>query len=176
MVFNLGQYRAGQKIALTACVIMASSIIFWISSGAVMTDHCLLAGTTLSMVAFWRCMSADTKTGRIWGWSFFVGLAIGLMAKGPIAAVLIFFPVLSWTLVQKKLRLLLRLPWMTGIGLTLAGTTHRPTMEMHTDSASYAGDFHCSEVDKCTWMVPCWQTSFIAGFDPVLRMRQRRKA
>ena len=119
MVFSLGRYRSGQKNALIACVIMASSIIFWISSGAVMTDHCLLAGTTLSMVGFWRCVTTAKNAGRMWGLLFFIGLSIGLMAKGPVAAVLIFLPVLSWALVQKRPALLLKLPWMTGMGLTV---------------------------------------------------------
>ncbi|WP_269749033.1 ArnT family glycosyltransferase [Desulfocicer vacuolatum] len=119
MVFNLGKYRLDQKNALIACVIMTSSIIFWISSGAVMTDHCLLAGTTLSMVGFWRCITAAKNTGRIWGILFFMGLSIGLMAKGPVAVVLIFFPVLSWCLIPKRMNLILKLPWLTGMGLTL---------------------------------------------------------
>lgn len=118
LVFSMGRYQSGQKMALMACVALASSLIFWISSGAVMTDHCLLAGTTLSMVAFWRCMTADNNGGRVWGLFFFIGLSVGLMAKGPVAAVLIFFPVLSWAVVQKNLRQLLKLPWMTGLLLT----------------------------------------------------------
>lgn len=122
MVYSLGRLRTEKQAALTACVILASSTIFWISSGAVMTDHCLLAGTTLSMVAFWRCMATGKKESRTWGRLFFIGLSIGLMAKGPIAAVLIFLPVFSWVLVQKKLRMLMRLPWMTGIVLTLVLT------------------------------------------------------
>lgn len=119
MVYSLGRFRSGRDTALAACVILSSSIIFWISSGAVMTDHCLLAGTTLSMAAFWRCMAAEGNKGRIWGWLFFIGLSIGLLAKGPVAAVLIFVPVLSWALVQKSRHLLLKLPWLTGIALTL---------------------------------------------------------
>lgn len=119
MVFSLGQYQAGKNTALAACVITASSVIFWISSGAVMTDHCLLAGTTLSMVAFWRNMTSEYKNSAwVWGYLFFIGLSIGLMAKGPVAAVLVFFPVLSWTITQKKWHLLMKLPWTTGLVLT----------------------------------------------------------
>ena len=119
MVFSLGRYQAEPGKALTACVIMASSLIFWISSGAVMTDHCLLAGTTLSMVAFWRCVTANKDAGgRIWGWLFFTGLAAGLMAKGPVAILLTGVPVLSWALVRNKISLLLKLPWITGTCLT----------------------------------------------------------
>ncbi|HKL82300.1 MAG TPA: glycosyltransferase family 39 protein [Desulfobacter sp.] len=118
MVFSLGQDQAEKNTALVACVILASTVIFWISSGAVMTDHCLLAGTTLSMVAFWRNMTSDKKAAWIWGHLFFIGLSIGLMAKGPVAAVLVFFPVLSWAIIQKKWRLLVTLPWTTGIVLT----------------------------------------------------------
>ena len=42
-------------------------------------------GTTLSMVAFYRAVSGDA---RAWGWLFFMGLAIGMLAKGPVAVIL----------------------------------------------------------------------------------------
>jgi 4-amino-4-deoxy-L-arabinose transferase-like glycosyltransferase len=120
MVFGLGLFQADQKKALTACVVMASSILFWISSGAVMTDHCLLAGTTLSMVAFWRCIAPAEKQNFGWGILFFVGLSIGLMAKGPVAAVLIFLPIFVWACIQKKpVSLMQKLPWKSGILITV---------------------------------------------------------
>lgn len=120
MVFSLGSFQTGQKSALTACVIMTSSVIFWISSGAVMTDHCLLAGTTLSMIAFWRNLAPTGRHNFWWGILFFVGLSIGLMAKGPVAAVLIFFPILAWACIQKQpLTLMKRLPWKPGILITI---------------------------------------------------------
>lgn len=115
-VFSLGRYQAGSTRALTACLIMASSVIFWVSSGAVMTDHCLLTGTTLSMAAFWRCTTSSGLGRRIWGWLFFIGLSIGLMSKGPVAVVLTFFPILAWGILRKApLEVLKHLPWKTGI-------------------------------------------------------------
>ncbi|MCK5685456.1 phospholipid carrier-dependent glycosyltransferase [bacterium] len=115
MVWSTGRFQTNKKTALTACVIMASSIIFWISSGAVMTDQCLMTGTTLSMIAFWHCFKTSGKHAYWWGILFFIGLAIGLMSKGPLAGVLIFLPVIIWSLFGKTpFFTLKRLPWLTG--------------------------------------------------------------
>ncbi len=120
MVFSLGSFTTGRKLALTACVVMTSSVIFWVSSGAVMTDHCLLTGTTLSMFAFWRSQAQAEGSNSWWGTLFFVGLSIGLMAKGPVAVVLIFFPISVWVSIQKQpLNLMKKLPWKLGILITI---------------------------------------------------------
>ncbi len=120
MVLSIGSFQTSKKTALTACVITASSVIFWVSSGAVMTDHCLLAGTTLSMTAFWRCIEPTGKQRFKWGILFFIGLSIGLMAKGPVAVVLIFLPIFTWVGLQKKpLALMSILPWKTGLLITV---------------------------------------------------------
>ena len=75
-----------REYALRAILILAITPVFFVSSGAVMTDPALLLGTTLSMAAFG--IAINNKSGRtVWGYLFFVGLAIGLLAKGPVALV-----------------------------------------------------------------------------------------
>jgi len=51
------------------------------------------------MVAFWQTLKKDNF---YWGYLFFIGLAIGLMSKGPVAAVLIMMPIISWLMISRN--------------------------------------------------------------------------
>ena len=116
MVWHMATRQKGATFALVACLVLATSVLFWVSSGAVMTDHCLLTGTTLSMVSFWRSVHTPGKKGCMWGYIFFMGLALGLLAKGPIALVLTFFPVAAWVFCRKNYRdVWEKIPWVTGV-------------------------------------------------------------
>ena len=67
--------------------------LFFIASGAVMTDSSLAFCTTLTMISFWRALhsaSDGSSHSKWWGYLFFVGLGIGLLAKGPLVGVLTF--------------------------------------------------------------------------------------
>ena len=83
-----------------------------------MTDPAMVLGTTLSMVAFWLALNTAS---RVWGYLFFVGLAIGLLAKGPVATVLTLGPIGAWAVMTGRVSETLRnLPWITGATLTAA--------------------------------------------------------
>lgn len=111
----------GVSIALRAAVILVTTPLFFISAGAVMTDPALFLGTTLSMVAFWQAMTRPGAAGRAWGYAFFVGLAIGMLAKGPVGIVLTLLPVGLWTLWKGGIRnVWSRLPWVSGFILAAA--------------------------------------------------------
>ncbi|MCP4114436.1 MAG: glycosyltransferase family 39 protein [Desulfobacteraceae bacterium] len=120
MVWRLAARRKGQLFARTAALILSSCLLFWIAGGAVMTDSTLGCATTLCMVSFWRAMDTGTAPGRVWGYLFFAGLAMGLLAKGPVALVLIGFPLALWTVACGRVRQVLQaLPWLKGTVLTL---------------------------------------------------------
>lgn len=108
-----------REYALRAILILAITPVFFVSSGAVMTDPALLLGTTLSMAAFG--IAINNKSGRtVWGYLFFVGLAIGLLAKGPVALVMIGLPTFLWTLWRRKWsQVRQQLPWVTGLLLMI---------------------------------------------------------
>ncbi len=121
LTFDLAARRNGRSTAFQAVVVLFTTPLFFISAGAVMTDPALLLGTTLSMTGFWQAMTRSDRAGRVWGYVFFLGLAIGLMAKGPVAAVLTFGPVGLWTLWKGGIRAVWqRLPWIAGLILTCA--------------------------------------------------------
>jgi 4-amino-4-deoxy-L-arabinose transferase-like glycosyltransferase len=120
IVFNLAARRGSRDVALRATVVLLTTPIFFISAGAVMTDPALILGTTLSMAGFWHAMTREDGIGRVWGYLFFVGLAIGLLAKGPVGVVLTLGPVGVWTLWKGGIgNVWRRLPWISGTVLTL---------------------------------------------------------
>ena len=118
LTFRIGKEFYSEKAALVACVILVSSVLGFVASGAVMTDAALMFATTLSLMSFCLAVRDPTALSR---YGFFVGLGLGLLAKGPIALVLVGVPTLLWSLWQKNLSWLWRaLPWATGTLLMLA--------------------------------------------------------
>jgi len=116
LTYYLARKVKGNGHGLAAALVLTTTALFFVSSGSVMTDPALMLGTTLSMVAFWR---ADES--RLWGYLFFVGMAVGLLAKGPVAVVLTMTPVCLWVLIMRNPRdTWRRLPWVTGTLLMLA--------------------------------------------------------
>lgn len=102
--------------------LLAGSVLFLVSSGAVMTDMALALGNTMVMVGFWRAWRGD-GAGRRAGGLLAAGAAIGLLAKGPVSLVLWGVPVLGWALVGGRFRQAWqRLAWLRGALLVLAIT------------------------------------------------------
>ena len=105
------------NLPLVATCVFASSALPFYFAGAVMPDPILLLGITLAMVAFWMRLRGAPI---VWGYLFFIGLAIGMLAKGLIGVV---FPVLSitaWITWHRKWDESWRgLPWISGTLLAL---------------------------------------------------------
>lgn len=121
LAWDLGRLRDAATARL-AVAVLAGSALFWVSAGAVMTDAALVAGTTLCMHAFWVALHAgEPARRRRAGWLFFAGLALGLLAKGPLALVLTGTPLLLWMAWTRGWRCVRRgLPWLRGTALALA--------------------------------------------------------
>lgn len=111
LIINL----ANRRQALIGAIIYASMVLTYMMSGAVLTDPFLTLGTTLALVGF---ILALKRPGSIWRWHFFLGLAIGLLAKGPLTLVLTGGPIFVWLFWQRRWRDLLVLPWIRGTLLT----------------------------------------------------------
>lgn len=107
-----------RETALISAIVLGSSALFFGASAFVMTDMPLALGVVLAMVGFHRGVGgvADVADRR-WGLAFFGGLAIGLLAKGPVAVVLVAIPLFVWLLIGNRWRILGRLPWLNGMML-----------------------------------------------------------
>ncbi|MDR0251847.1 MAG: glycosyltransferase family 39 protein [Brucellaceae bacterium] len=102
-----------RRTAAAAILVTASSGLFFVSAAFVQTDMVMALGVTAGMAGFYNGLTGD----RRWGWLFFLGLAIGLLAKGPVATVLTMTPIVLWMLWRGNWRDLLNLPWVGGIAL-----------------------------------------------------------
>jgi 4-amino-4-deoxy-L-arabinose transferase-like glycosyltransferase len=122
VVWQFARQRAGEREALLATALLLGSTLFFVSSGAVMTDAALVLCTTLAVFAFWFALHGQGDAERRWmGWLFFIAQGLGLLAKGPVAAVLSGLPILLWVLVEKRWAQAWRgLPWAHGSLLALA--------------------------------------------------------
>jgi 4-amino-4-deoxy-L-arabinose transferase-like glycosyltransferase len=121
LTYRLAVTRGGVTYGLRAALMLMTTALFFISAGAVMTDPVLLLGTTLSMAAFWNAVRRTDRVGRLWGYAFFTGLAISLLAKGLVGVALTLAPVGVWTLWKGGVRTVWqRLPWISGCLLAAA--------------------------------------------------------
>jgi 4-amino-4-deoxy-L-arabinose transferase-like glycosyltransferase len=117
LVYLAAKLFSGQRTALWTALIFSSMSAIYIAGGAVMTDPFLLLGMTISIVSL--LMVFDGRK-RGWQWLFFFGLAIGLLAKGPITLVLIGGSAVLWLVWTRDWKTFFySLPWFRGTLLML---------------------------------------------------------
>ncbi len=106
--------------SMAAALVLLSSVLGFLIAGAVATDVFMVFGMTLSMVAFWNALHDRRALDR---WGFFVGLGVGLLAKGPVALVMTGLALGLWLAWTRRWGDAWRaLPWLRGLALTLALT------------------------------------------------------
>jgi len=117
IIWRLANIVSTRLVARRTLIIYATSALVYVAAGAVLTDPFLALGTTWSMAAYYL---APGRPAWFWRYGFFLGLAIGLLAKGPLAGVLIFGPIVLWTILVPASRPHIKaIPWLKGTGLTL---------------------------------------------------------
>ncbi len=114
------QAREDRRQAWIACVLLGCSALFFVASGAVMTDMALALALVLAMRGFWLGLHGAEGIRRREGWLMFLGLGLGLLAKGPLTLILAGLPIGLWALLEWRWRALWRgLPWIRGSLLML---------------------------------------------------------
>ncbi len=115
LLFYWARIELGRGAAAGVLVLTASSLLFFVSMAAVMTDMVLTACGTTALLAFWRRWQGGSGW---WEVALYVALGLGLLAKGPLAVVLWGVPVVAWALrfghVKQVWR---RFAWLQGIVL-----------------------------------------------------------
>jgi 4-amino-4-deoxy-L-arabinose transferase-like glycosyltransferase len=116
LVYWLAGLRSGRDQALWSVTIFSVTGLVFIAAGAVMTDPALALGTTCSMAGFWVAVESRDGRHRLQAsLLFFGGLAIGLLAKGPVAVILTGLPIGLWVMWTRRWRdTWARLPWIAG--------------------------------------------------------------
>ena len=113
--------RSSAQQAQLAVAMMSGTLLYFVASAAVMTDLGLVLGTTLAMIGFWAAFEEGESARPKEVWLLFIGLGIGLLAKGPIAVVLSGLPIGLWMLLTGNFKASWqRIPWIKGTLLTLA--------------------------------------------------------
>ncbi|MCD8503656.1 MAG: glycosyltransferase family 39 protein [Burkholderiaceae bacterium] len=121
IVYDLFKRAGLAKAGIYSLAITAGSVIFYVSSGTVMTDAALVVGCTLTMRGFWLSVNGEPGRRHKECYLAFVGLAIGLLAKGPLVLVLSLIPIGLWTIYSRNLKtVFVDLPWIRGVLLMLA--------------------------------------------------------
>ncbi|MDB9972952.1 glycosyltransferase family 39 protein [Oceanospirillaceae bacterium] len=117
MLWRMAVSAVSAHVAAASVVVYSSMLLTFLAAGTVMTDPYLALGTTWAMVAFYL---APKENVWYWRYGVFIGLGIGLLAKGPLAIVIAGAPIGLWVLFQGKLMHYLRtMPWIRGTLLTL---------------------------------------------------------
>jgi 4-amino-4-deoxy-L-arabinose transferase-like glycosyltransferase len=111
-----GDPRVSGTIAAT---VLSTCIGFFVAAGAVMTDAALVFATTWALVSFWNVVIGGSSLRR-WRFGFFVALGLGLLAKGPVAVVVVALPIVAWCAGHRRWSALRSLPWISGSVVALA--------------------------------------------------------
>jgi len=115
LIYTLSRHLTDHRQALISTLIFATMALSFVMSGAVLTDPFLALGTTLAFVSIILTMS---NPHSLWRWWFFVGLSIGLLAKGPLVLVLVGGPIFLWVLWRWQWHRVVRIPWLRGTLIT----------------------------------------------------------
>jgi 4-amino-4-deoxy-L-arabinose transferase-like glycosyltransferase len=117
IVFYLVKVQRNVEQAIATVFVLSSSVLFFVMSGTVAMDLALNLGITLALAAFWLALRGEQL---IWGYVFFLGLSIGMLAKGPITLVLAGASIGLWTLLTGRwLDIWKHIPWIKGTLLML---------------------------------------------------------
>jgi 4-amino-4-deoxy-L-arabinose transferase-like glycosyltransferase len=114
LIYGFVCRHRGRDQALVATVVLATSAMFSGASAFVMTDIPMVLGTVLTMVGFYNAIGGGPHARR-WGQAAFVGLAIGMLAKGPLAVVITGLAIVPWLALGGRWRRIGLLPLGSGL-------------------------------------------------------------
>jgi 4-amino-4-deoxy-L-arabinose transferase-like glycosyltransferase len=120
LVGILGRAILGGQAGLIAALVLACSTLFFFLSGSVVLDVTLTFGITLALVSF-----ALADRSKLWGYLLFVGLALGVLVKGPLAVILAALTIIPWSLLRRYMTgawptQIYSIPWISGASIMIA--------------------------------------------------------
>jgi 4-amino-4-deoxy-L-arabinose transferase-like glycosyltransferase len=113
--FFLRRFRPGFE--LDGALITASSAGIVGYARAASMDMALAAAFSIAMLGWWAWREGGKKTFLL---VFYGGLALGMLAKGPVALVLAAVVIVLYAAAVRELRLILKMLWLPGILLFCA--------------------------------------------------------
>lgn len=121
MTFAFARRFFSESTAVSSALILSSSGMFFFVSASALIDMTLSFTIALAIFAFAFSLDVEGKVwSKIWGYLFFMAIGLGLLAKGPIALVIIGIVLVPWMVVHRSTLQLSRIPWPLGCCLALA--------------------------------------------------------
>ena len=119
LVFLVRRYRPNKQLSVyLPGLVLFSLPEFFLHAGVVSTDTFLSLSIALVMLSFWEGIQENSSP--VWRYLLFVGMGLGLLAKGPIVGILTVPPILLWcALSDFKWKRLLRFPIVIGAIISL---------------------------------------------------------
>ncbi|OSY87732.1 glycosyltransferase [Tenacibaculum holothuriorum] len=117
IIFLIGKYAKREDLPFYLPGFIALTIPeFLIHAGVVSTDTSLMFCVSLVMLSFWEGM--HNNENKIWKHLAFVGIGLGLLAKGPIVLILTLPPIFFWSLYTKSFfKIFKQFNFFTGIAI-----------------------------------------------------------
>ena len=109
-----------ERTALHALLFCSFSSVFFLFSGLAMTDMTLNLAVSCAVIAYMLFSFETEKRKKKWySLGFFASLAVGMLAKGPVAIVMAGLPIFLFVLLNNRWKELKDHAWFTGIALFL---------------------------------------------------------
>jgi 4-amino-4-deoxy-L-arabinose transferase-like glycosyltransferase len=132
----------GPRTGLLAGGILGATLLLSTEAFIAKTDAALCGFTTLAMAALMRIYAAHLNGATVTRWTklaFWVGLAMGVLIKGPVGLMVVVLSLLMLTLWDRKARWLKDLGWSWGLILLAAIVLPWATMiTVATDGAFWS--------------------------------------
>jgi 4-amino-4-deoxy-L-arabinose transferase-like glycosyltransferase len=93
-LYRFARRQLGAAAALAALLVLMTSLLFFVSMAAVMTDMILTICVGTALLAFWNRYTGGSWRAEV---ALFVALGLGLLAKGPLAVLLALAPIVIWS-------------------------------------------------------------------------------
>jgi len=119
VIIHLGRHERSLTVGLLAAVIYSSGTLGVLTSGVVVSDSTLSLALLLAYAGFWSGMAHGQRNAARLG---FIGLGLGMLAKGPLILLLCAIAALFWVAFTRQWRQLRCLPWRSGLLLMLSMT------------------------------------------------------
>ncbi|MCW7554664.1 glycosyltransferase family 39 protein [Endozoicomonas gorgoniicola] len=116
LTWKLTSFQLSRQAGKLAILILTTSAMFLVLSGALLADPVMVFSITLCLTGLWIGFHSNNPTqARRWSYLFFTGSALTLLSKSLAGLVLAGLPIFLWCLLRKQfLQLWQRLPWISG--------------------------------------------------------------